>query len=73
MSILPKPTTVEQDGAKVLRNQLGFREVLGYLRRCSEDTDNAAIHHSGTSVDVLRGRAQVLRALIGYLEAKSNS
>lgn len=68
-----KPTAHEGDAAKILRNQLGHREVLEYLRRCSQRADHDAIHHPGsdtTSVDVVRGRAQVLRAVVSFLEAK---
>jgi hypothetical protein len=65
-----KPNTVEQDGARILRNQLGFREVFAYLRRMSTEIDTAAIYTSGSNLDVIRGRAQMLRAVLELLEAK---
>lgn len=67
-----KPNTIEQDGARILRNQHGFREVFGYLQRMSTELDDAAIFTSGSNLDVLRGRAQAMRAVLSFLEAKEN-
>jgi hypothetical protein len=64
-----KPTQGLKEAPLILRNHPGYREVMECLRASCAAAENLAIN-AVEHVDLHRGRAQALRAVIQYLEGK---
>lgn len=63
------PTKDHKDAPLRLRNHPGYREAIESLRVTTKAAEDAAIN-AIEHVDIMRGRAQALRAVLSYLEPK---